>query len=154
MGVSGAGKTTIGKALAKALSLPFFDADDYHPEQNITKMRQGHPLTDADRQPWLLALNALLHSQKQQGAVLACSALKGSYRSTLQQGLEAQQQFIFLKGTLALIQQRLQARKNHFMPADLLKSQFATLDPPKNAIEIDIAEPPELLVSNLLKQIK
>ena len=85
---------------------------------------------------------------------MACSALKGSYRSTLQQGLEAQQQLIFLKGALALIQQRLQARKNHFMPADLLKSQFATLDPPKNAIEIDIAEPPELLVSNLLKQIK
>jgi len=130
MGVSGCGKSTIGKLLANEFDMPFFDGDDYHPEANIEKMAAGSPLTDDDRQGWLQRLNALSVAHKNQGAVIACSALKDAYRKILSQNLAKQVEFIYLEGTLEEISGRLQQRKNHFMPAGLLQSQFETLETP------------------------
>ena len=134
MGVSGSGKTTLGKELAAALSRPFFDADDFHPEANVVKMKKGEPLNDDDRWPWLSRLNSVLNEHLQEGCVLACSALKESYRKLLFEGLEEQLLLVYLKGEYAYIHQRMQARKNHYMPATLLQSQFDTLEEPQNAL--------------------
>ena len=140
MGVSGSGKSTIGRLLAERLGLPFLDADEFHPPENVAKMAAGIPLTDADRQPWLELLNANLRVRD--NAVLACSALKESYRRTLSQGL-ADCRFVHLRGSLELIRARLAERKHRYMPASLLESQFGTLEPPQDAIEIDIGQTPE-----------
>jgi len=140
MGVSGCGKSTIGQPLAERLGYPFFDADEFHPPANVAKMAAGIPLTDADRQPWLELLNAKLRAHD--NAVLACSALKESYRRTLSQGL-ADCRFVHLRGSLELIRARLAERKHRYMPASLLESQFAALEPPERAIYIDIAQAPE-----------
>jgi len=137
MGVSGSGKSTIGNLLAERLGLPFLDGDDFHPPENVARMAAGMPLTDADRLPWLENLNAkLLQNQR---AVLACSALKESYRKVLARGL-TDCRLVHLRGSIELIRARLAERKHRYMPASLLESQFAALEPPQNAIEVDVSE--------------
>lgn len=135
MGVSGCGKSTLGALLASHLGYPFLDADEFHPPENVAKMAAGTPLTDADRQPWLELLNKKLRGLE--NAVLACSALKESYRKILAQGL-TDYRFVHLRGSIELIRARLGERRHRYMPASLLESQFAALEPPLNAIDVDI----------------
>jgi gluconokinase len=143
MGVSGVGKTTLGERLAKRLGWPFIDADDYHPAANVAKMAGGVALDDEDRWPWLDALNQRLREEAD--AVVACSALKQSYRERLLAGI-AEARVVFLHGAKPLIAARLAERKHRYMPASLLDSQFATLEPPAQAIAIDVAGEPEACV--------
>ena len=147
MGVSGSGKTTIGEALAARLGWRYLDADDYHPASNVAKMASGTPLTDADREPWLDRLNSEL--KKQTDAVLACSALKESYRQRLAAALE-DHRIVYLKGSFELLSGRAAQRAHRFMPASLLKSQFETLEPPRGAIEVDVAQPVQDCVRRIL----
>ena len=147
MGVAGVGKTTIGEALADALGARFIDADDYHPPENVAKMKAGIPLQDADRWPWLKRLNETLKDQPR--AVLACSALKEAYRRRLSEGLQ-DFYIVYLHGTPELIRSRMQARRHRYMPDALLDSQFATLEPPAGAIAIDVATPLEESVAALV----
>ncbi|HEY7240988.1 MAG TPA: gluconokinase [Burkholderiales bacterium] len=136
MGVSGAGKTAVGEALARELGWRFIDADDHHPEANVAKMAAGQPLDDEDRWPWLERLNRILKEEKQ--AVLACSALKERYRTRLAAGIE-RIEWIWLKGDFDLIHSRLLRRQHRYMPASLLESQFAALEPPAHAITVDVS---------------
>ena len=151
MGVSGAGKSTIGKLLAERLGVPFLDADEYHPPENVAKMAAGTPLTDDDRKPWLELLNRKLRGCE--NAVLACSALKESYRQALAHGL-ADCRIVHLQGGLELIRARLAERKHRYMPASLLQSQFATLEPPSGALGIDVAQAPELCVDRIVTALR
>lgn len=146
MGVSGSGKSTVGALLAERLGAEFLDADAFHPPENVAKMAAGVPLADADRRPWLERLNEELRRRKD--TVLACSALKESYRRTLAQGIDCR--FVHLRGSIELIRTRMETRQHRYMPASLLESQFATLEPPLGAIEVDIAEPPERCVELVL----
>jgi gluconokinase len=150
MGVSGSGKTTIGEALARRLGWRFIDADDYHPAANVAKMASGQPLQDADRWPWLDRLNALL--REEDNAVLACSALKERYRQRLAQEVPALT-WIYLKGDFDLIRSRLGGRRHRYMPASLLESQFAALEPPANAIVVDVAATPEECVAAIVERL-
>lgn len=154
MGVSGAGKTTIGTLLSDNLAWPFYDADDFHPEENKQKMAAGIPLTDRDRIPWLLAIreNIESHLAAQQPAIFSCSALKADYREVLQRD-DNQIKFVYLKGTKGQIAAHLQARKGHFMPAELLDSQFATLEEPENAWVYDVGASPEMIVDGIQQQL-
>ena len=151
MGVAGVGKTTIGEALARALGARFIDADDYHPPENVAKMKAGIPLEDADRWPWLQRLNAILKDE--QNAVLACSALKASYRQRLSQGIS---NFItvYLHASAQLIRSRMATRTHRYMPATLLESQFAALEAPAEAIAIDVAATPEQCVAAILTALR
>lgn len=150
MGVSGVGKSTIGSQLAKALGVPFYDGDDYHPKANIEKMEKGQPLTDDDRFGWLQQLNHLASDQlKIQGCVIACSALKESYRQILQKDIQGSVTWVFLSGTFETVKKRILARKNHFMGETLLQSQFDTLEEPHNAIKIDIRSTPDEIITVL-----
>ncbi len=153
MGVSGSGKTTIGKLLAEELGIPFFDGDSYHPEANVQKMAQGHPLNDDDRKGWLERLNELAREHENQGAVIACSALKNNYRKLLRQGLE-RINFMYLEGSFELISKRLSSRKGHFMPPELLRSQFKALEIPKHAISVSIDAEPSEIVADIMKKLK
>ncbi|BAY10870.1 gluconokinase [Calothrix sp. NIES-2098] len=150
MGVSGSGKTTIGKMLANSLGWTFSDADTFHSQQNVEKMRQGIPLSEADRKPWLRDLQTAIKHwlQENKNVVLACSALKYSYRQFLVVDSD-RVKLVYLKGSYQLIQQRLQERQNHYMSAQLLTSQFETLEEPLETIYIDIAEPPQAIVQNI-----
>lgn len=149
MGVSGVGKSTIGNLIATTFDIPFFDGDDYHPASNINKMNNGEALNDSDRQPWLEQLNVLAKEQLQQNScVIACSALKESYRETLASGIEVDTKFIFLQGTFELINERLEKR-DHFMPASLLRSQFDALEIPVNAVFCDISKTPSEIVDQI-----
>jgi carbohydrate kinase (thermoresistant glucokinase family) len=151
MGVSGSGKSTIGKALSQQTGIPFYDADDYHPADNVAKMASGQALNDADRQPWLERLAKLLQTQEQtDGAILACSALKEAYRHTLAAPLQGTPSWVFLQGSPELISARMQARSGHFMPPALLASQFATLEIPGDALVVDIDQPVEGIVREIL----
>jgi gluconokinase len=154
MGVSGSGKTTLGTALAKELHWTFADADDYHPPANVQKMARGEALTDANREPWLQRLRALIeqHLLEQQPLVLACSALKASYRQTLTANLEGVK-VVFLNGSRELIAGRMKSRE-HFMPASLLESQLNTLEPPENAIVLDIGQPIAIMVREVKAQLQ
>jgi gluconokinase len=151
MGVAGVGKTTIGEALARALGWRFIDADDYHPPANVAKMKAGIPLEDADRWPWLAHLNRLL--KEEENAVLACSALKESYRQRLAQGI-ADFTVVYLYGSAELIRSRMEQRSHPFMSAALLKSQFAALEPPADAIAIDVAATPEASVAAIVGRLQ
>jgi len=154
MGVSGSGKSTVGVMVAKALGYTFYDGDDYHPEANIKKMSNGEPLNDDDRQGWLKSLNQLAHENRQSGAVIVCSALKEKYRTTLKNGLDKSCVFIYLEGNLETISERLKQRTDHFMPKELLVSQFEALEPPKEAITISITNTPEKIVTHALQFLK
>ena len=154
MGVSGCGKSTVGKLLAERLNLSFFDGDDYHPEKNVQKMAKGNPLNDQDREGWLQNLNKLAKQYAESGAIIACSALKESYRIVLKQGIDEQIVFIFLKGTFEEIRDRLRARKEHFMPIALLQSQFDILEVPKDAISISVQKKPEEIIEEILATIQ
>ena len=140
MGVSGVGKTTIGDALARELGWRFFDADEYHPPQNVAKMAAGEALDDEDRKPWLERLNRELWQLDARGedAVLACSALKEKYRRRLADGIK-RLEWVYLKGDFELIDSRLARRRHRYMPASLLRSQFEALEPPQRAIVVDVA---------------
>ena len=139
MGVSGCGKTTVGRAVAKRVHATFLDADDFHPGANVTKMSAGTPLNDDDRAPWLAKLNDALRTRIDHGeqVVLACSALKINYRAALGAGL-AHVRWIFLDGSFELIAARLRDRPDHYMPGSLLRSQFDVLERPEDAVTISI----------------
>jgi len=145
MGVSGCGKTKVGKALAADLGWPFFDGDDFHPQANVAKMAAGTPLTDADRWPWLDRLATEMGAVLARGdhAVLACSALKQAYRDRIASRAKSAGdfRFVYLKGDYDTIFPRVAHRTHRYMPAALLASQFATLEEPKDAIVIDVATP-------------
>ena len=153
MGVSGTGKSTIGQLLSEKLNIPFYDADDFHPEDNVQKMSEGKPLNDLDREPWLQVLSDKLQEWSASGAILACSALKETYRQTLSKKGQLPLVWIHLSGTMAVIRERMMARKNHFMPDSLLQSQFDTLEKPTDSITIDISDTPELMVAKVLEQL-
>jgi len=154
MGVSGAGKTTIGEALARELGFTYLDADDYHPAASVAKMAAGVPLQDSDRWPWLEKINEELFKIQQRGesAVVGCSALKQAYRERVARGLR-DFEIVYLRGEFKLIHSRIAARKHRFMPATLLQSQFDTLEPPASAIEIDVSAPVESSLSKIRKQL-
>lgn len=147
MGVSGSGKSTIGQLLSQKLGWPFYDGDDFHPPENIAKMRQGIPLTDGDRYSWLSTLRTLI--EQNQNAIIACSSLKESYREYLQ-GERSDLIWIYLKGNYEQILERMQHRKQHFMKPQMLRSQFITLEEPKNAVVIDISLPPDEIIDRIV----
>jgi gluconokinase len=151
MGVVGSGKTTIGKLLAAQLGWEFADADDFHPQANIDKIRQGISLTDEDREPWLERLQSAIVQwiTGHRSAVLACSALKVSYRTELQVNSEVR--FVYLKGSAALIAQRLHERHGHFANESILTGQFADLEEPADALTVDISGTPEQIVAEIRK---
>jgi gluconokinase len=153
MGVSGCGKTTVGRALAQKLQLSFYDGDDFHPAENVDKMARGIPLTDDDRLPWLARLHELLaeHIRRGEGVVIACSALKRKYREQLRAGLEGVQ-FVYLRGSFALIWERMTARVHHYMKADMLRSQFEALEAPADdeALIFDVEEAPDVIVARIV----
>ena len=156
MGVTGSGKSTIGTLLAERTGAVFADADDYHPLANKEKMASGHPLNDDDRQPWLETLNGLMRGWFEAGknGVLACSALKESYRATLAAGMpKGAVTFVWLDGTRDLIAERLAERHHEFMNPALLESQFATLEPPANALRIVNDRSPEEIVRQILEHV-
>ncbi|MCC7361907.1 MAG: gluconokinase [Anaerolineales bacterium] len=153
MGVAGSGKTTVATALAEALQWPLYDADDYHPPANIAKMTRGEPLTDADRAPWLAALAGLLraHALERESAILACSALKQRYRDALQ--VDASVRFVYLRGDYDLLLARLMQRTDHYMKPNMLASQLADLEPPREAVVIDIRAPLAEMVAEILARL-
>ncbi|MFZ5736269.1 MAG: gluconokinase [Pseudomonadota bacterium] len=157
MGVSGSGKSTVGKALAERLDWPYEDADAYHPEANVAKMSAGQPLTDDDRWPWLQAIAAEIDRVIAGGGsiVFGCSALKRAYRDVLVHG-RSDVRIVFLDGSRELIAARMASRKNHFMPAGLLDSQFATLQrpaPDESPIIASIDAPVEAIVDDIVGQL-
>ena len=154
MGVSGCGKSTIGKKLAEGLNWPFFDGDNFHPPANVAKMSQGISLNDEDRTGWLDALTELIRAHLQDGksAVLACSALKQVYRDQLAVD-PALVQFVYLKGSYDLILARMQARPGHYMRPAMLASQFATLEEPGDAITVDIQNSPQDIVAQVTHRL-
>jgi gluconokinase len=161
MGVTGAGKTTVGRLLAEQLSWQFVDADDFHPPENVEKMRQGIPLTDVDRRPWLQRLRTQIESWIAVGknVVLACSALKRSYRLELAAGPDVR--FVYLKGSAALIAARLRSRHGHFAGEQILAGQFADLEEPKelagdeteHAVTVEIASTPQQIVAGIRQKL-
>ena len=165
MGVCGCGKSTVGQALAYQLGWPFFDADDFHPPANVAKMAKGIALTDEDREPWLDGVAAGMRAvaRKGQHAVLACSALKESYRQRIARGLEdpraeseggSELRIVYLKGDAKTIEPRLALRSGHFMPASLLQSQFAALEEPEHAMVIDIRQTTEAQAAQIAAALR
>ncbi|MBW4662842.1 MAG: gluconokinase [Chroococcus sp. CMT-3BRIN-NPC107] len=154
MGVSGSGKSTIGKLLAASLNWEFSDADDFHSLANIEKMSRGIALTDEDRMPWLSQLQKAiaLWLIEDKNVVLACSALKSSYRQMLWQDSE-KMRLVYIKSSFELLQKRLQQRQNHFMAQTLLKSQFDTLEEPKNGITVDANQPAIVSVQQIRENL-
>ena len=156
MGVSGSGKTTLAQALAKATGWQFAEGDDYHSVANKAKMHSGIPLTDEDRAPWLATLHDLMAGWFQQGesGILTCSALKETYRQILTADLPAESyRFVLTEAPKEVISERMQARHDHFMPAALLDSQLATLEPPADALHVSAQQPVEVSVKKVLQSI-
>jgi gluconokinase len=156
-GVSGAGKTTIGKLLAKRLGWRFLEADDFHPRGNIEKMRDGLPLMDKDRWPWLKLLREQIERSlaANENAVIACSALKRKYRERLRVSNDVK--FVLLRGDYALVEKQLHSRRGHFMKPDLLRSQFADLEEPESdedAVTIQLGRTPEELVEEIKTKLR
>jgi gluconokinase len=155
MGVSGSGKTAVGRSLAERLGWDFYDADDFHPPENVAKMATGIPLNDSDRAPWLASLHELISFCLRQNSpgVLACSALKESYRERLLEGNEGVQ-IIYLKGSYDLIWSRMSARKDHYMKPQMLQSQLDALEEPVNAVMIDISMSIDDIVQEILENLE
>jgi gluconokinase len=158
MGVSGSGKTTVAAMLAGALHCPFLEGDDLHPASNVEKMRTGTPLTDADRLPWLRKIAEKIDAWRAHGesGVVTCSALKRAYRDILI-GNRPDVTLVYLRGSQALIHQRMAARHEHFMPVKLLDSQFATLEEPgpdEHPIVVDIGGKPSEITAEILRQLE
>ena len=153
MGVTGAGKTTVGRLLAEQLGWQFADADDFHPPSNVEKIRRGVALTDADRQPWLARLRAAITQWIAEGSnvVLACSALKRSYRQELAAGPEVR--FVYLKGSVDLIEARVRQRHGHFAGEQILAGQFSDLEEPEGAVTVEIASPPPEIVAEIRQKL-
>jgi gluconokinase len=151
MGVSGSGKTSVGKTLAQKLGWDFFDADDFHPAENIAKMTAGIPLDDLDRAPWLATLHQLLSTtlKSNRHPILACSALKHKYRVQLLDGLSGLE-MIYLKGTYDLIWSRMSAREGHYMKPEMLQSQLAALEEPVDALAVDISVPLNDMIDKII----
>jgi gluconokinase len=154
MGVSGCGKSSIGEAVAVELGIPFFEGDSLHPPANVEKMRQGTPLSDHDRWPWLDRVAQRLAGEP--AAVVSCSALRRAYRDHIRAAVGGPVQFIHLAGDRHLLAARMAARPGHYMPVSLLDSQLATLEPPgkDEALTVDIASPPDAVVSAALDYLK
>jgi gluconokinase len=151
-GVSGAGKTTIGRLLARELGWHFLEADDFHPAANIEKMRSGHPLTDKDRWPWLERLRKQINQSVAAGenTVLACSALKRAYRDRLR--VNEAVTFVFLRGNYAVVEKQLRRRHGHFMNANLLQSQFDDLEEPQpdeHVLTVGLGRTPQEIVEEI-----
>ncbi|MFM5892163.1 MAG: gluconokinase [Dolichospermum sp.] len=153
MGVSGAGKTTIGKLLAELLNWEFRDADNFHKLANIKKMQMGISLNDDDRMPWLEDLQVAIRNwlQENKNVVLACSALKTSYRQMLI--IDSRIQLVYLQGSFDVIENRLKARTNHFMTEKLLRSQFNDLEEPEDCICVDVSQAPEVIVEKIKRAL-
>jgi len=155
MGVSGCGKTTIGLRLSSMLDIPFYEGDDYHSEENVTKMARGIPLTDKDRKGWLVSLAELIRDKLDKGhsGVLACSALKEKYRQQLKVDPE-KVVFIYLKGEYEVICSRMMSRKNHYMELQMLRSQFQTLEEPQDIFTIVVDQSPDSIVEEIKQYLK
>jgi gluconokinase len=155
MGAAGSGKTTIGRLLTNELGWKFYEGDDFHSRENINKMKQGFALTDAEREPWLAALANLIKEldEEKQSAVIACSALKQAYRDRLAEH-SSNIQFVYLKGSYDLIRHRLEERQEHYFKADLLKSQFDILEEPGQAIIINVAQTPSMIVEQIKQALR
>lgn len=155
MGVSGCGKTTIGEMTAETLGVPYYEGDEHHPQENVDKMSRGIPLTDEDRESWLQRLSDLIQEKlaKGESGVLSCSALKKKYRDRLKVDPD-KVHFIYLKGSYELIRERMGKRTNHYMPAELLMSQFETLEEPEEIFTIKINQPPEQMVAKAILHIR
>ena len=153
MGVTGSGKTAVGQNLAASLGWQYFDADEFHSAANIEKMKSGVPLNDADRKPWLESLQRVIRDslKNAEPAVLACSALKKSYRDMLL--IDERVRFVYLKGDYDLIKERLRARSDHYMNPNLLDSQFETLEEPNDALQIDIGSSPDAIVEIIRQRL-
>lgn len=155
MGVTGVGKTTVGLLLSEQLGWEFLDADNFHPDENVEKMRKGIPLTDEDRWPWLQRLHDKLREQVNSGrsTILACSALREKYREILSEAIP-EVQFVLLSGEKDLIKTRLEARKGHYMNPGLLDSQFATLEPPRRSWKVDVTPDPATIAAQIRSQLQ
>jgi gluconokinase len=155
MGVSGCGKSSVGKKLAEHLGWDFYDADDFHPPENVAKMAGGIPLDDSDRAPWLAALNELISASLKayRPGVLACSALKELYRQRLMED-NTGVQIVYLKGSYDLIWSRMERRTDHYMKPHMLKSQFDSLEEPANAITVDVSMSVDEIVQEILKHME
>ena len=155
MGIAGSGKSTIGKMLSERLGWQFYDGDDYHPKENVEKMKRGIPLTDDDRWPWLKAIKELIDSglSKNQKSIIACSALKRSYRQYLKQDNE-DVAFVYLKGDDKTLRARISSRHGHFAGVDLLESQIETLEEPHNVVTVDISRKPEEITDYLIERLE
>ena len=151
MGVSGSGKTTVARLFTEKTGAVFYEGDDYHPPENVAKMRAGIPLTDTDRAPWLQTLRTIIVDSlaRKELAALACSALRTSYRDVLAAG-DPRVRFVHLTGPKSLIEERLKNRPGHFMPVSLLASQLATLEPPTDALVFGADKSPPEIVDELL----
>jgi gluconokinase len=155
MGVAGSGKTTIGRLVAGALDWPYFEADDFHSAENIAKMGRGEPLNDQDREPWLAAIRAKMDACRAAGqsAVFTCSALKEQYRTRLGVGA-ADVLLVHLTGDRETLLARLGQRQGHYMKSAMLESQLAALEPPRDALMLDVSLPPAEIVQRILRQVR
>ncbi|MFZ1793461.1 MAG: gluconokinase [Anaerolineae bacterium] len=154
MGVSGSGKTTIGKKLAAGMACRFYDGDDFHPPENVAKMAAGAPLNDNDRAGWLAALAGLIRAgiEKDECGVIACSALKEKYRAALRVDAE-RVRFVYLRGSYDVILGRMQSRKEHYMKPGMLASQFEALEEPQDALVEDITLAPDVIVRDIMDKL-
>ena len=154
IGVTGSGKTTVGRLLSEKTGISFFDADNFHTTANIKKMQGGTPLTDDDRAQWLENINRLAREQmKLEGAIIACSALKENYRSILRNGVD-KVVWILLEGGYSLIYNRMKKRKGHYMPPELLQSQFDILEVPDYGLHVNVKDTPEKVVETIIDQLR
>jgi len=153
MGVSGAGKTTVGKRAAGEMAMPFLEGDDFHPPRNVAKMSAGIPLDDADRAPWIDALATAVNAHEQD-VIVACSALSQAVRDRLRRGVQAPVHFLFLTAQASVMEHRLRQRPLHYMQPGMLPSQLAALEPPSDAIRIDADQPIEAVTEEVLRRIR